>query len=218
MKSCLICDDHVMVREALSGTVRLGWPRVKIATASNFVSAWEACQGNHDLCLLDLVMPGASPYEGVRLLMERSPDLPVIVITGTEDDALMLALLELGIRGFVQKTANTSIIDAAIRLVLAGGRYLPERLVNIAAERAESRGTGLPRISSAPLNQIRLTARQQLVLKLVASGKTNKEIGRDLGIAPSTVKTHLDQILKFLNAANRTEAVCSAYELGILAP
>lgn len=216
MKSCLICDDHVMVREALSGTIRLGWPRVKIETASNFVAAWEACQNNHDLCLLDLVMPGAAPYDGVRLLLERSPNLPVIVITGTEDDALMLALLELGIRGFVQKTANTCIIDAAIRLVLAGGRYLPERLVNIAAARAETQGSRSTRLSVEPLSQTRLTARQQLVLKLVASGKANKEIGRELGIAPSTVKTHLDQILIFLNAANRAEAVRSAYDLGLL--
>jgi DNA-binding NarL/FixJ family response regulator len=216
MKSCLICDDHVMVRDALVATVRMGWPRAKITTATDFISAWEAVRTHHDLCLLDLVMPGANPLDGVRQVIERAPTVPVIVITGTEDDALMLALLQLGVSGFAPKSASTSVIDAAIRLVLAGGRYLPERLVHLAMPTgpATTRLTGTHHHYDMTGRQ--LTTRQLCVLTLVAEGKTNKEIGRQLGIAPSTVKTHIDQVLRLFNATSRTEAVVAAYGCGFL--
>lgn len=216
MKSCLICDDHVMVRDALAATIRMGWPRAKISIAVDFNAVWEASGTHHDLCLLDLVMPGADPLDGVSRLIAKAPKLPVIVITGTEDDDLMLKLLELGVRGFAPKSASLSVIDAAIRLVLAGGRYLPERLVRLVAHHRPASTETVKPVQKIFAGK-QLTHRQIHVMKLVAEGKTNKEIGKELGIAPSTVKTHLDQILRLLSAANRSDAVRIAYDSGFLA-
>lgn len=216
MKSCLICDDHIMVRDALAATIKMGWPKAKITTASDFKGAWAAMNTAFDLCLIDLVMPGAAPIEGIQKLLEMAPDLPVIVITGTEDDAIMFALLDLGVRGFVPKSSSTAIIDAAIRLVIAGGRYLPERMIHLASPTAKKPTLSSPGNVGISSTCISLTPRQIRVMKLVAEGKTNKEIGRDLGIAPSTVKTHIDQILLSLKVSNRTEAVRAALDCGVI--
>src|SRR3954452_17549306 len=128
MKSCLICDDHAMMREALAGAVALGWPEAQVIQAADFPSAWAAAAaGRLDLILSDLVMPGASPVEGVRRLREAAPGAPILVVTGNEEDEVLLALFRLGIAGFAPKTSKSAIIEAAIRLVLAGGRSPPPR-------------------------------------------------------------------------------------------
>src|SRR6516165_8773442 len=142
MQTCLICDDHAMMREALAGAVGLGWPLARIEQAADFPQAWAAARRGFDLIISDLVMPGATPLEGVRRLREAAPGSPILVVTGNEEDAVLLSLFELGIAGFAPKTSKSSVIEAAIRLVLAGGRYLPPRLVELAVERGGGGRTG----------------------------------------------------------------------------
>ena len=178
MRSCLICDDHALVREALGGMVRMGWPQACVEEVGSFTAAWEAAPQGHDLCIADLMMPGAGPIEGIEGLIRRAPTTPVLVVTGTEDDALLMRLLEIGVAGFTPKSASGGIIDAAIRLILAGGRYLPPRLAQIAAARAPDEGPPVTKSLE------RLTTRQVAVLKLVAEGLSNKSIALRLGIAP----------------------------------
>jgi DNA-binding NarL/FixJ family response regulator len=216
MKHCLICDDHTLVREALAGTVRLGWPDAKIAEAGDFETAWAMAANAPDLVIADLVMPGASPKVGIAGILEAAPEAKLLVVTGTQDDALLVELLELGVAGFAPKTSNAGIIDAAIRLILAGGRYLPPRLADIAAARI-SDGTA-PAATRTPGVAVaeRLTERQMDVLRLVARGQSNKEIGRALDLAPSTVKTHLQQVMHVLGAANRTDASIKAQQLDLV--
>ena len=110
---------------------------------------------------------------------------------------------------------GTGIVDAAIRLILAGGRFLPPRLAAIAATQIH-RGEASPAIDRTASISNRLTTRQHGVLRLVADGHTNKEIGRLLGVAPSTVKTHLEQIMRQLGAVNRADSVRMAYDIGLL--
>jgi DNA-binding NarL/FixJ family response regulator len=211
MKSCLICDDHAMMREALAGAVVLGWPDVVVTQAADFTQAWAAAAAGPDLIISDLVMPGAAPVEGIRRLKAAAPASPILVVTGAEEDEVLLALFELGIAGFAPKTSKSAIIEAAIRLVLAGGRYLPPRLVELAVERAG--GGGRPGGVSASL---RLTERQTDVLARIALGRSNKEIARELDLSPATVKAHIAAGLAVLGAANRTEAVVRARELGLI--
>jgi two-component system, NarL family, nitrate/nitrite response regulator NarL len=208
MKLCLICDDHVMMREAISGAVQFGWPDAEITQAGDYNTAWAAMATlAPDLCISDLVMPGAGPVEGIRRLREAAPDTPLLVVTGNEDDATLLALFDLGIAGFAPKTSKSAVIEAAIRLVLAGGRYLPPRLVELAAGRS-----GL--VAGAP--NVRLTDRQSDVLFRIATGKSNKEIARDLNLSPATVKAHIAAIILALGATNRTDATYKARALGLL--
>ena len=215
MQSCLIADDHALVREAIAGTIRMGWPGVAIIEAGDFASARDRAAGGPDIIICDLVMPGAAPVAGVASIMAAAPGTPVLVVTGTHDDALLVDLLDMGVAGFAPKTSSGAIIEAAIRLILAGGRYLPPRVADIAAARigdGTAPGPGQRGIAVAE----RLTERQLDVLRLVARGQSNKEIGRSLSLAPSTVKTHLAHILSVLGAANRTDASVRARELDLV--
>jgi two-component system, NarL family, nitrate/nitrite response regulator NarL len=210
MKTCLICDDHALVREALAGTIAMGWPSVTIDTASDFPSAWAKATARPDMIICDLIMPGASALAGIDGII-----VPLLVVTGTQDDALLLDLLDRGVAGFAPKTASGAIIEAAIRLILAGGRYLPARLADIAAARIED-GTVVPiRDASANLAE-RLSDRQMEVLRLVMQGQSNKEIARTMSLAPSTVKTHLSHVLQCLGATNRTDAALKARLLDLV--
>jgi DNA-binding NarL/FixJ family response regulator len=211
MKSCLICDDHAMMREALAGAVALGWPDAAVTQAADFPQAWAAAVSGPDLIISDLAMPGAGPVDGVRRLREAAPASPILVVTGNEDDDVLLALFELGIAGFAPKTSKSAVIEAAIRLVLAGGRYLPPRLVELAVAKA---GGGARSGAGAPAP--RLTDRQTDVLARIALGRSNKEIARELDLSPATVKAHIAAGLAVLGAANRTEAVVRARELGLI--
>ena len=215
MQSCLICDDHEMMREALTGAVAIGWPEAEVVQAADYPSAWAAAANGPDLILSDLVMPGATPVEGIRRLCEASPGTPILVITGNEDDAVLLDLIRLGVAGFAPKTSKSAVIEAAIRLVLAGGRYLPPRLAELA-----TRGAAPPSAPAARLPPegfaARLTDRQLDVLRLIAGGGSNKEIARDLDLSPATIKAHTAAAIAALGAANRTEAAMRARELGLI--
>lgn len=211
MKTCLICDDHAMMREALAGAVAIGWPQAHVTQAPDFPAAWRAAEARPDLIISDLVMPGAGPVEGVRRLREAAPATPILVVTGNEEDQVLMALFDLGIAGFAPKTSKSAIIEAAVRLVLAGGRYLPPRIAEIAAGRATP---GFAR--DAVLGGPRLTERQGDVLKLTALGQSNKEIARELDLSPATVKAHIAAAIAALGAANRTEAVVKARQMGLI--
>lgn len=211
MKTCLICDDHAMMREALAGAVAIGWPQAHVIQAPDFPAAWRAAEARPDLIISDLVMPGAGPVEGVRRLREAAPATPILVVTGNEEDQVLMALFDLGIAGFAPKTSKSAIIEAAVRLVLAGGRYLPPRIAEIAAGRATP---GFAR--DAVLGGPRLTERQGDVLKLTALGQSNKEIARELDLSPATVKAHIAAAIAALGAANRTEAVVKARQMGLI--
>jgi len=215
MKTCLVCDDHVLVREALSGSVRMVWPDIHITEVGDFPSAWAAAARGPDLCIADLMMPGANPLAGIDGIMRASPTTRVLIVTGTHDDALLLDLLDHGVAGFAPKTASSAIVEAALRLVAAGGRYLPQRVAEIAASRVD---TGRARIfqDEGSMLSERLTHRQMEVLRLLAQGQSNKEIARALDLAPSTVKTHVADVLVCLSANNRTEASVKARRLNLV--
>lgn len=210
MRSCLICDDHAMMREALAGVIAVAWPDVEIGHAADFPSAWTAATAvRPSLIMCDLIMPGAGPVEGVRGLTKAAPETPILVVTGNEDDALLLALLQLGVAGFAPKISRGSVIEAAVRLILAGGRYLPPRVAELVADR---RRPASPRAEFAA----RLTERQTDVLRMIAAGQSNKTIARALDLSPATIKTHAAAALAALGAANRTEAVLRAREMGLI--
>jgi DNA-binding NarL/FixJ family response regulator len=215
MQTCLIADDHALVREALAGTVRMGWPGVTISEAGDFASAWKLAAELPDICIADLVMPGANPKAGIAGIIAAAPAAKVLVVTGTQDDALLVDLLDMGVAGFAPKTSNGAIIEAAIRLILVGGRYLPPRLAEIAASRIATGEVGQVEDRGIAVAE-RLTDRQMDVLRLVARGQSNKEIGRTLSLAPSTVKTHVTQILTVLGSSNRTEASVKARQLDLV--
>ena len=170
MKSCLICDDHTLLREAIAGAIQLEWPAVATCEAGDFPQAWAACESPHDMIVCDLLMPGATPLDGVAEIRRLVPDTPLIVVTGTEGGRLIMDLYDLGIAGFVPKSAPSSVFIAAIRLVLSGGTYIPREVLAMVPDAALAASEGP--------HHGKLTARQCDVLRLMAEGQSNKEIAR----------------------------------------
>lgn len=210
MKACLVCDDHALMRTALAGAVALAWPEANVRTVKDFPEAWRAAADRPDLILCDLGMPGADPLHGVGRLVEVCGRCPILVVTGNEDDAILLPLFDLGVAGFVPKSAGAEVMEAAMRIVASGSRYLPPRLLDLVArDRIEAR-------TNVDAGLARLTARQIEVLRLLADGEANKEIARALDLSPATVKTHVAAVLAALGATNRTEAANRARQLRLI--
>ncbi len=205
MNSVLICDDHALVREAIAGTVIGNWPGVEIAEAGSFPDAWAAAARGFELCICDLLMPGAEAQSGIVQLKQVAPDMPILIITGQRDDALMLQLLQHGVNGFVEKDKGSKVIIAAIHLILAGERHVPPRVLELNATPAQ-----------ATASTIRLTDQQRRVIALVAEGKSNKAIASEMGVAPSTIKSHLEQAMRATSATSRFEAVNRARTAGVI--
>jgi DNA-binding NarL/FixJ family response regulator len=197
-----------MMRDALATSIAMHWPEAEIALAVDFRTAWAAAVAAPALILCDLGMPGATPVDGIRQLRIVAPETALIVVTGNEDDGLLLAIFGLGIQGFIPKTSSGPVIEAAIRLVLAGGQYLPPQLVALAHGRTPKPAT--------PNAMARLTERQIAVLRLITEGLSNKDIARRLGLSPATVKAHVAAISAALGTGSRTEAAFKARAAGLI--
>jgi len=190
------------------------WPQAEIILASDFPSAWSAAAARPDLILCDLGMPGAAPVEGVRRLREAAPESPVLVVTGVEDDQILLDMFELGVAGFIPKVSSPTILELAIRLILAGGHYLPERMIKLTSRLSET--GSVPTALATGDTFSKLTVRQIEILRMIATGKSNKEIARALCLSPATVKAHVAAVIAALGTANRTEAAFAARNLGVI--
>lgn len=167
-----------------------------------------------NLILLDLNMPGIKGLGALNAISVASPTVPVAVLSGEESPALIRAVIEAGASGYVPKASSSEILIAALKLILAGGVYLPASALNdlsggsIPGEFA----TGSAQSEAA---QTLLSERQTAVLLRAITGQANKVIASDLGIAEGTVKTHLSAAFKVLGVHNRTEAVFAAARLGL---
>lgn len=199
------------MREALIGTVELGWPATRITHAADYHAAWEQIAAEPDLCITDLAMPGAPPIDGIAKMREISGDTSIIVVTGSEDDALLFELFALGIKGFIPKTSKSSVVIAAVQIVLAGERYVPPRILGRSGASVSSLAGTLASVSGPSL-----TDRQLAVLRLIGEGQSNKEIARALAISPATVKAHAAAVIAILGATNRTDAAMKAREGGVI--
>jgi DNA-binding NarL/FixJ family response regulator len=206
MRRCLICDDHELVRAALAAAVAGRWTGVTVTEVGDFPAAWSTAAEGYDLILADLKMPGAAGADGIARLRAAAPETPLLVVTGTPDDRVMMDLLALGVAGFVSKTESTAIILAAIELALAGGRYLPPRVAELAA--------GSVAGVAADEQPAPVSSRQRDVLRLIAGGRSNKEIALALGVSPATVKAHVAGAIAAIGAQNRTDAAVRARSRG----
>jgi DNA-binding NarL/FixJ family response regulator len=195
-----LADDHPIVRSALkSALATLNGP-ARFIEAGDAVATLAMIEREIaiDLLLMDIHMPGADGTTTVRAIRERAPQLPVAIVSADEDPATVATLLQIGVCGFIPKSDPADVIAGAVRLILAGGIYVPPRLVGQFARVA------------APETRLGLTARQFDVLQLLGRGMTNKHIARELGITEGTVKVHLLTVFRVLNVRNRTAAVVAA--------
>ncbi|MET3442183.1 DNA-binding NarL/FixJ family response regulator [Variovorax paradoxus] len=215
----LIADDHRLVIEAVKSKLSELEPGIEFVLAMSVDELFAGATDELDLALIDLNMPGADGQAHIDEIRRRHPAVPVIVLSGYEDPAIMRSALERGVLGFIPKAYSPEVMLSAVRLVLAGGVYVPPMMLTalppgiVAGVPPTQNGDA--RASSATLEHLRsvLTERQVEVLQLLSQGKPNKLIGRSLGISEGTVKIHLAAIFRALNVRNRTEAVVAAQAL-----
>lgn len=203
----LLVDDHALFRGGLKSLLQELGGDLVLDEAGNFTQALErASARRYDLILLDLNMPGLNRLDALTALREAVPEVPVVVLSGEDEPAVVRAAIERGAMGFIPKTATQEVLIQALRLVLARGVYLPVSVLDAPAPaRAGEPASALPG----------LTPRQIEVLRCVIRGKPNKVIARDLDISEATVKVHLSSVLRALGVRNRTEAVYAAAKLGL---
>ena len=201
-----LADDHPIVRAALRAALASLGSDTRFLEASDAAStlAMVRSEPDIDLLLMDLHMPGVEGTATVRAIRERVPQLPVAVVSADEDATMVAELLRLGVCGFIPKSDSANVIVSAVRLILAGGTYVPPRLVNAARRDLPTAASG------GDDDRLGLTGRQFDVLRLLGQGMSNKLIARELGITEGTVKAHLLAVFRVLNVRNRTAAAMAA--------
>ena len=198
LNQILLVDDHPLFAEALGTLVERSFPESKVAAATSLEQAEELLNNDQfDLMLLDVQLPGTRGLDGVHQMLERHPDVPIIVISGSATSSDVAQVVEWGARGFLPKTLPSRVLASAIETVANGGTYLPAELLSQMLQREEAD-------EAAHLN--RLSPREVEILGLLARGQSNKEIARELGLQEITVKVHLSSIYRKLDVRNRVEA------------
>jgi DNA-binding NarL/FixJ family response regulator len=198
----LVVDDHVLVRTGVANIISNEPDLQVVAEAANGVEAVAAFERHRpDVTLLDLRMPVMEGVEAVRQIRQRDPGARVIILTTYDTDEDITRALKAGAKAYVLKDITASALIACIHDVLAGKTYLAP---TAAAKLAEG------------VARVQLTPRELATLRLMADGRSNKEIAVDLGISERTVKTHLGHLFEKLGVTSRTEAVKVAARRGLV--
>ena len=207
MLKILIADDHELFLDGLRLVLTDLDEETVIETVHDHKELQEKADGTtaYDLILTDLAMPGLNWHESLRLLKEHYPDTPIVILSAVTETENVLQAIDIGASGFIPKTSSSKIILSALHLILSGGLYLPSELLNLSNKTenvSEHKGP--------------LTPRQLDVLRLMGQSKPNKIIARELNLSEGTVKLHVTAILKTLNVTNRTGAVITGKEMGLI--
>lgn len=199
----LIIDDHALFRDGLLLVLEGLNTAIEIFEAESYESAKNIMDehNNLDLILLDLGLPGISHLDALLSIRQQTPDTPIVVLSGTEDQRTVEQALQQGARGYIPKSSPAKIILNALQLVIAGGTYVPAQILQ--NKTFETNNQAIQNTA----NNHNLTPRQMQVLHELVKGKSNKDIGIALDLTESTIRAHVAAILKSFNVSNRTQAV-----------
>lgn len=207
----LVADDHALFRAALAEMMRTQFGFRLILEAGSLDEALGQLGSvpNVSFACVDLAMPGMAGAPSLRGLRHNHPGLPLAVVTASERREDILLALEAGVNGYVPKTLPTAAFGAALLTILEGGIFVPPVLANGALRPWANPGHEL-----ADAGDAGLSPRQQDVMRLIALGKSNKEIARTLNLAAGTVKAHVNAIFRAVGASNRVTAITAMARRG----
>jgi two-component system, NarL family, nitrate/nitrite response regulator NarL len=203
-------DEYIMCCGLLR-TLALIYHDIQVASANSIdeVLASILKLPDLDLVLLDVSMPGMESFDGLRRVVKNLDDVPVIVTSPNENHTQIFAAIRNGARGYIHPSSKPCVLQHALALVMAGEFYIPaSALKKAGALRASER--------LSPQMTCSLTQRQHEITIMLADGKSNKEIARELKLLEGTVKLHVRGILRNLGVRNRTEAAIAAVHAGYL--
>jgi two-component system nitrate/nitrite response regulator NarL len=208
----LIVDDHAILREGLVALLQQFEQGADVLQASDTTEGLRLAEAHPDLdaVFLDLNMPDQGGMEIIPVFAKRCPQLPVIVLSSSEDPSDVRLALKSGAFGYVPKSASPRNILSALRLVLSGEIYIPPLMLDLGPVVTDGSG----RVASEAGE--RLTERQTEVLRQLCRGLSNKEISRALDLSEKTTKSHITAIFKALRVVNRTQAASAARRAGIV--
>lgn len=211
----LIADDQRVVRDGLTMLVGLIGGVEVVGTAGDGIEAVERAERERpDVVLMDLRMPGMEGAEATRHIRASLPDTQVLVLTTYADDQSLFPALRAGARGYLTKDASAEEIEQAIRALAAGRTHLdPAIQQRLVAAVLEAQPVAWPPEQPLPDD---LSPREVEVLKLIAAGLSNTEIGVALFLSNATVKTHINRIFSKTGARDRAQAVRYAYQHGMV--
>jgi two-component system NarL family response regulator len=198
----LIVDDHPVVRAGLTSMLGTQVELQVIGSASSGEEALAMIQRDApDVVLLDLRMPGLNGVDMLVAARKGGSQVRAIILTSYETDENIYRAVQAGAQGYLLKDTPLKEMLEAIRTVSAGKRYIPRQIAQRLAER---------------MMRTELTARELEILKMLAKGPTNKQIGHALGISDYTVRNHVNSIIEKLEVSDRTEAATTAIQRGII--
>lgn len=212
----LVVDDHALIRDAMRAIVQEVSSGATVLACSRADEALTLAGAHRDLdlVLLDLQLPDRDGLEVLAEMRTQYPATSVVMLSGTKDQATIMRALVLGAVGFIPKTESREVLVGALKLILAGGVYIPlVALPTMSSAAAPAPGTDATKPAPTPAS-LGLTERQLDVLALMMRGKNNKLICRELDLAEPTVKNHVSAILKALGVSSRTEAVLTVTKFG----
>ena len=205
----LIVDDHPIVREGLRGVLSREPGLEVVGDAADGVEAVEkACSLRPDVILLDLMMPRKNGLEALDEIKQRDSDVRVLILTSFAEDDKIFPAIKAGAQGYLLKDASPDALVQAIRDVYRGESSLHPTIARKVIQE-------LKRPADLSPTEDPLTTRELEVLRLVARGLSNREIGERLCISESTVRVHVSNILSKLHLANRTQATLYALQEGL---
>jgi two-component system invasion response regulator UvrY len=205
----LIADDHAVVRQGLKQILAEEFQHAEFGEASNVHEAIEKVwREPWDVVVLDITMPGRSGLEVLKEIKKSRPKLPVLMLSMHPEDQFAVRLLKIGASGYMTKESAPNELVGAVKKVVAGGRYVSPALAEkMAAYLAID-------VQTAPHE--RLSDREFLVLRLIASGKTPTTIARELGLSVKTISTYRMRILEKMSMANNAELTHYAIQNNLL--
>lgn len=202
----LLIDDHALFRSGLKFLLSDLEDSLEFSEARSVSDSEQYAPDVFDLILLDWNLPGITGSDGLQALKERFADTTIVVLSGEEDPELVRKAIDLGAAGFIPKASIPAVLISALRLILAGGIYLPAQLLMRAGGYLR-KPDGSELYRTEPKLSEQLTPRQLDALMLAVKGKSNKQIARDLAVSEGTIKQHLSTAFRLLGVSNRTEAV-----------
>jgi DNA-binding NarL/FixJ family response regulator len=214
----LLIDDHDLFRSGLRLLLGQLPVELEILEAGRVDDALVYVDQGVEIVMLDLSMPGTSGMAALTRVREAFPDAPTVIVSSDDEPALIRQAIELGASGFVPKTSTPPVLISALQLILAGGVYLPMKVLaqaSPAPAQAYAQPAQDPAQAGSASGIPGLTDRQQEVLLKAVRGQSNKAIARAMDISEGTVKAHLSAAFRVLGVSNRTEAVYAAAARGI---
>jgi len=205
----VIADDHPLFRGALREAVTGLFDSSDIAEAGSFDDISKLLDRNTDvdLVLLDLAMPGVRGFSGLMYMRAQYPGIPVVIVSGNDDPAVIRRCMDFGASGFIPKTLGVDHMRKAIERVIGGGTWTPPD-VDLSAKPDDASAAILARLAS-------LTPQQVRVLMMLSEGLLNKQIAYELSVSEATVKAHVSAILQKLGVESRTQAVIAASKIEV---